>query len=91
MPGQEKDNPKFAEKHNLGVFCKNAEKLTSIIEKILENDGERLTSIKESQSNFINQHAAEDILSFLQSIEMEEYEPVKKKKFAFTFAFASNK
>jgi processive 1,2-diacylglycerol beta-glucosyltransferase len=91
LPGQEKDNPKFAERHNLGIFCKDAEKLTSIIEKMLANDGELLTSIKESQNDFINKHAAEDILSFLQSLEIEEYEPVKKKKFAFTFAFASNK
>jgi UDP-N-acetylglucosamine:LPS N-acetylglucosamine transferase len=91
LPGQEKDNPKFAEKHNLGMVCKNTKNLTSMIEKLLENDGERLTSIKESQRNFINKHAAEDILSFLQSLEKVEYKLEKKKKFTFTFAFASNK
>jgi UDP-N-acetylglucosamine:LPS N-acetylglucosamine transferase len=88
LPGQEKDNPRFAEEHNLGVFCKNTEQLTSIIEELLANDGERLTSIMESQRNFTNEHAAEDILNFLLSKE-KEYEPVMKKRFAF--AFASNK
>ena len=91
LPGQEKDNPRFAEKYNLGVFCQNTEQLTSIIEDMLGKDGERLSSIKESQRNFINQQAAEDILNFLLSMEEQEYVPVKKKRFAFAFAFASNK
>jgi processive 1,2-diacylglycerol beta-glucosyltransferase len=91
LPGQEKDNPRFAEKYNLGVFCQNTEQLTSIIEDMLGKDGERLSSIKESQRNFINQQAAEDILNFLLSVEEQEYVPVKKKRFAFAFAFASNK
>jgi UDP-N-acetylglucosamine:LPS N-acetylglucosamine transferase len=86
LPGQEKDNPRFAEKHNLGVFCKNTEQLTSIIEDLLANNGERLTSIMVSQKNFINDHAAEDILNFVHSVEKEEYEPMKKKRFAFAFA-----
>ncbi|MEH7094243.1 MGDG synthase family glycosyltransferase [Neobacillus vireti] len=91
LPGQEKDNPRFAEKYNLGVFCQNTEQLTSIIEDLLGKDGERLSSIKESQKNFINQQAAEDILKFLVSVEEQEYMPVKKKRFAFAFAIASNK
>jgi UDP-N-acetylglucosamine:LPS N-acetylglucosamine transferase len=90
LPGQEKDNPWFAEKHNLGMFCQNTENLTSMIEELLANDGERLTTIKESQRSFINEHAAEDILNFLVSVEGSEFAPVKKK-FAFTFAFASHK
>jgi processive 1,2-diacylglycerol beta-glucosyltransferase len=90
LPGQEKDNPWFAEKHNLGVYCKNAELLTSVIGELLANDGERLTSIRNSQRNFIHEHAANDILNFLLSAEQGEFEPVKKK-FAFTFALASNK
>ncbi|NRD78304.1 UDP-N-acetylglucosamine--LPS N-acetylglucosamine transferase [Bacillus sp. BRMEA1] len=90
LPGQEKDNPWFAEKHNLGVYCQHTENLISIIEDLLDDDGKRLAAIKESQRNFINKHAAEEILNFLQSAEKAEYEPVKKK-FAFRFAFAPNK
>jgi processive 1,2-diacylglycerol beta-glucosyltransferase len=91
LPGQEKDNPLFAEKHNLGVYCKETENLPSIIDGLLANNGERLTAIKESQRNFINKHAAEDILNFLLSVEKEKNEPVKKKRFSISFAFASNK
>lgn len=91
LPGQEKDNPWFAENHNLGVFCKNTEQLSSIIDGLLANDGERLTSIRESQRRFNNEHAAEDILNFLLSVETEEYVPVKKKRFSIAFAFTSNK
>lgn len=87
--GQEKDNPWFAEKHNLGVFCKNTEHLISTIEELLANNGERLASIMESQRNFINEHAAENILNFLLSVEKDKYEPVKKK--GFSISFASNK
>jgi UDP-N-acetylglucosamine:LPS N-acetylglucosamine transferase len=91
LPGQEKDNPWFAEKHNLGVLCKDTEHLTPIIEELLANDGGRLTSIMESQRTFINKHASEDILNLLLSVEKGEYEPLKKKRFSFSFAFASNK
>jgi len=90
LPGQEKDNPLFAENHKLGVFCQNTENLSSIIEELIADGGERLTTIMESQRNFINEHAAEDILNFLVSVEKTEYVPVKKK-FAFTFALASHK
>jgi UDP-N-acetylglucosamine:LPS N-acetylglucosamine transferase len=91
LPGQEKDNPWFAEKHNLGVYCRDTEHLTPIIEELLANDGERLTSIMESQRNISNENAPEDILNFLLSVEKEEYEPVKKKRFPLSFSFASNK
>jgi processive 1,2-diacylglycerol beta-glucosyltransferase len=90
LPGQEKDNPLFAEKHNLGVFCKNTEHLTSIIKELLANNNERLTSIRESQRNFIHECSAEDILNFLLSVEKVEFQPMKKR-FTFTFDFASNK
>lgn len=89
LPGQEKDNPRFAEKHNLGVFCKNTKQLPSIIDELLANNGERLTSIRKSQREFINTNAAEDILEYLLTVEKGEYVPVKKKR--FSFAIASNK
>lgn len=90
LPGHEKDNPWFAEKYNLGLFCKNTEQLSSIIEELLADDGEGLTSIMESQRNFINGHVAEDILNFLLLVEKKECEPPAKKK-RFSFTFSSNK
>jgi processive 1,2-diacylglycerol beta-glucosyltransferase len=67
LPGQEKDNPLFAEKHQLGVYCPDNENLTSIIDQLLANDGEKLKMIMESQRKFINPNAAKDILDFVTS------------------------
>ncbi|MBM7656306.1 MGDG synthase family glycosyltransferase [Neobacillus cucumis] len=86
LPGQEKDNPWFAEKYNLGVFCQNRTDLSSIIEELLANNSERLASIMESQKNFINKHAADDILKLVLNAEKEEYVPVKKKRFSIAYA-----
>ncbi len=83
LPGQEKDNPLFAEKNNLGVVCNDASHINMVIENLLKNDGEKLTTIIESQRQFINKNAAKDILEFLVQIETKEYVPVKKLSFAY--------
>lgn len=88
LPGQEKDNPLFAEKYNLGVYCKDRKNINLIIENLVENDGEHLKSIMDSQKKFINNHAAQDILNLILTIDKKEFVPVKKKVY---FAFAANK
>ncbi|WP_181348138.1 glycosyltransferase [Thalassobacillus sp. CUG 92003] len=65
LPGQEEDNPAFAQKLNLGVVCNDINNIKPIIEDLLKNDGYKLNSIKRSQKAFINDHAAEDILQFI--------------------------
>ncbi|UQD53686.1 UDP-N-acetylglucosamine--LPS N-acetylglucosamine transferase [Bacillus methanolicus] len=74
LPGQEEDNPYFAEKSNLGVVCKNTNEIKQIISKLLENDGEELNHIINCQRKFINPHAAEDILQFIINVEEHSYE-----------------
>ena len=91
LPGQEKDNPWFAEKHNLGVICNDTKHLISLIPELLENDREMLASIMKSQKDYMNENVAEDILDFLLNVEKEEFKPLKKKRFSFSVAFASNK
>jgi processive 1,2-diacylglycerol beta-glucosyltransferase len=86
LPGQEKDNPRFAEKHNLGIFCQDTKNLTSIMEELLDHNEKRLSSIIKSQKEFINRHAAEDILNFLVSVEAAEFEPIKKRRVSFALA-----
>ncbi|WP_462410782.1 MGDG synthase family glycosyltransferase [Neobacillus sp. Marseille-QA0830] len=78
LPGQEKDNPRFAEQHNLGVYCQNTKHLTSIIEGLAADNRQQLTSIMQSQKNYINKNASENILKFLLTAEKQEYIPVKK-------------
>ena len=80
LPGQEKDNPLFAEKHLLGVYCQDNENLKSMIDQLLANDGEKLKMIMESQRKFINPHAAQDILDYVISAERVKLKSRKRRR-----------
>lgn len=79
LPGQEEDNPAFAEKLNLGMVCKNPKEIQHTVAQLLENDGEKLNHIIDSQRNFINANAAEDILKFILQIGEPYLEKAKVK------------
>jgi UDP-N-acetylglucosamine:LPS N-acetylglucosamine transferase len=80
LPGQEKDNPLFAEKHLLGVYCQDNENLKSVIDQLLENDGEKLKMIIEAQSRFINPNAAQEILDYVISAEKAKLKSRKRRR-----------
>ncbi|UFU00197.1 glycosyltransferase [Radiobacillus kanasensis] len=65
LPGQEEDNPVFAERAGLGVICKDVQDIQQTIGGLLAHNHEKLNTIRQSQKAFINEHAAEDILRFL--------------------------
>lgn len=88
LPGQEEDNPLFAEKYNLGVFCRDTKNLQQMVSDLIANDGAKLKAIRESQREFIKNDASYTILSFLLDIESKEYIPAKKK---VHFAYVANK
>lgn len=69
LPGQETDNPTFAEKSNLGVICKKTSDIEETITHLLENKAKQLNTIIQCQKEFINAHAAEDILQFILEVE----------------------
>lgn len=69
LPGQEADNPAFAEKFNLGVVCKDIRGIQPTITQLLENHGEKLNHILNSQRKFIKPEAAEEIIQFILNIE----------------------
>lgn len=69
LPGQEEDNPAFAEKLNLGVICKDTSEIKPVITQLLENDAEKLNNIINCQRNFIKPHAAEEIIQFILEVE----------------------
>ncbi|MDM5335637.1 glycosyltransferase [Ureibacillus composti] len=79
LPGQEEDNPTFAEKFNLGVVCKNPKEIKETVTNLLENNGEKLKEILISQRNFINTNAAEDILQLILKGEEPYYEELEEK------------
>lgn len=80
LPGQEKDNPLFAEKHLLGVYCQDNENLKSVIDQLLENDGEKLKMIIEAQRRFINPNAAQEILDYVTSAEKAKLKSRKRRR-----------
>jgi processive 1,2-diacylglycerol beta-glucosyltransferase len=69
LPGQEEDNPRFAEKLNLGVICKDTSEIKSTIDQLLGSNGEKLKSIINSQRNYIKPQVAEEIVQFLLEVE----------------------
>ncbi|OIK13715.1 UDP-N-acetylglucosamine--LPS N-acetylglucosamine transferase [Bacillus sp. MUM 116] len=73
LPGQEQDNPAFAEKFNLGKICKDTTEIEAKINQLLENDSERLNNIINCQRNFVNPRAAEEIIQFMLEVE-NQYE-----------------
>lgn len=79
LPGQEEDNPAFAENFGLGVVCKKPKEIKQTITKLLENDGDKLTKIINCQKNFINENAADDILQFILKVGEPYYEEAKVK------------
>jgi processive 1,2-diacylglycerol beta-glucosyltransferase len=86
LPGQEKDNPLFAEKHLLGVNCQDNENLKSIIDQLLANDGEKLKMIMESQRKFLNPNAAQDILDYVTSAEKAKVKSRKRRRIHLVLA-----
>jgi len=79
LPGQEEDNPTFAENFNLGVVCKKPKEIKYTLTNLLENGGEKLNEMIISQRNFINTKAAEDILQFILEVGDPYYEEPKEK------------
>lgn len=77
LPGQEEDNPTFAENFQLGVVCKKPKEIKKTVTKLLENDGEKLREMINSQRKFINVNAAEDILQFILKAGEPYYEEAK--------------
>jgi len=77
-PGQEEGNPAYMQKYNLGVVCKDVRKLRHTVNELLENNGEKLNRIKQSQKEFLNPNVAKEIASFLLSIDKQE-EPASLK------------
>ncbi|WP_043932589.1 MGDG synthase family glycosyltransferase [Bacillus sp. EB01] len=79
LPGQEEDNPAFAEAFNLAVVCRNPNGIKETVTELLNNDGEKLNGIIKSQQDFINTNAAEDILQFILEVAEPYYEEAKVK------------
>lgn len=76
LPGQEAGNPRFAEKYNIGVVCKDIKNIQNSIDDLLANNAQKLNKIKESQRSYSNPYVAKDIVNFIMNIDCNNNEVV---------------
>lgn len=69
LPGQEKENPIFAEKYNLGIICTDIENIKSTVDDLISNSSQKLNNIKTSQKVYSNPNIAENIVDFILNID----------------------
>ncbi|QNU65710.1 glycosyltransferase [Ruminiclostridium herbifermentans] len=68
LPGQEQENPDFAEKNNLGIVCKDISNLYEIVSELLADNGKKLNAIKESQLQYFDHNSAQKIVEHTLSL-----------------------
>ncbi|WP_026884082.1 MGDG synthase family glycosyltransferase [Clostridium akagii] len=70
LPGQEEGNPYFAEKYNLGVCCYDIKNIYNTICDLQKNNKEKLRGIKYWQKKYINENSAEQVVNFIDKLEL---------------------
>lgn len=65
LPGQEEGNLEYAKKYNLGVVCDDLKDIKNIISDLLQNNGEKLKQIKDSQKKHKNPDISKNIVEFI--------------------------
>lgn len=90
LPGQEQENPSFAVKNKLGIYCPDIGKLAETISYLLSNDAYGLNEIKNTQRQFFDHDAAKkivdcalDIVSMARPKQPIEHKRGKRKKILF--------
>ncbi|MFC0906013.1 glycosyltransferase [Clostridium sp. MT-14] len=78
LPGQEEGNPRFVEKHNLGIVCADTDKIKDAVTDLIANNSQELNKIKRFQRIYTNPDAAEDIVNFILSIKSNFDEVTEK-------------
>ncbi|PYG88443.1 processive 1,2-diacylglycerol beta-glucosyltransferase [Ruminiclostridium sufflavum DSM 19573] len=68
LPGQEQENPDFAQRNNLGIVCKDTSSLSDIVSELLANNAKALNIIKQSQQRYFDHKSAEKIAQYTLSL-----------------------
>lgn len=66
--GQEEKNPQFIKSNNLGIECKDIDKLPQAINELIANNRGKLKEIQKSQLKFRQPSAASDVVRFIASL-----------------------
>jgi processive 1,2-diacylglycerol beta-glucosyltransferase len=69
--GQERKNPQFILKHNLGIVCKSLRKLPSAVASLIKNGGQLYNSITQSQRAFKNSSSSALICEIAMSVAQD--------------------
>ncbi|EST11851.1 MGDG synthase family glycosyltransferase [Sporolactobacillus laevolacticus] len=75
LPGQEAENPRFAEKYHLAITCDSMSDLVPTINELLDNNVAMLKKIKKSQQQFVDPQIPENIVNFILNIPGEDFQP----------------
>lgn len=75
LPGQEKNNPEFIVKHNLGIICRDLDYLPQKIKGLLNNEADQLLKIRLAQHRFRNLNTNKNIAQFLLDFPNIKYQP----------------
>lgn len=71
LPGQEEGNSYFAEKYNLGIYCHNIKNIYNIVHELEKDNNKKLEEIRRDQRKYVNFNSAEEIVDFIDSIDIE--------------------
>ncbi|RYL95011.1 glycosyltransferase [Sporolactobacillus sp. THM7-4] len=75
LPGQEAENPRFAEKYHLAITCNSMSDLVPTINELLDNNVAMLKEIKKSQQEYVDPQISENIVNFILNIKAEGLQP----------------
>jgi processive 1,2-diacylglycerol beta-glucosyltransferase len=86
LPGQEQENPDFAVKNKLGIYCDDPANLCEAVSELLSDNAKGLNEIKQAQRDFFDHNSAKKIVDYsLSMIENSQYDYstdlVLKRKF----------
>ena len=71
LPGQERDNPKFAVDHGLGVECTDPKLIGECIEKLTANGGAALNEMRAAQLAYRDLNSARKVAEYVRGLITE--------------------
>ena len=68
LPGQERDNPSFAARHNLGIICDEPEDMAERIRDLTRDGGKRWSEIRRAQTDYRDLDSAKKIAAYVRDM-----------------------
>ena len=68
LPGQERDNPRFAVEHGLGIECYDPNKLAECLHGLTAEGGKRLNAMREAQISYRDLNSARKAAEYVRGL-----------------------